>query len=481
MLAWRSAACVMLLVLTGVAHADITFVPDNAQSIQHAIDLAEDGDEIVVRPGIYFERINTLGKAITIRSEDPSDPAIVAATIVNAAQLGSPLTVVNEEGNDTVIRGLTFTNGLGMPDGGGGVINLSSPTIEDCVFIANAAPSGLGGGLLVRGAPAIRRCSFIANEARQGGGIHVVGVDPADEMTIEHSLFSTNTSLQLGGGLSSLASGLVRLNSCTLVANSSLYGGGVFASSALRMSSSRLLGNSATAEGGGVLASGHVQLGQSVLAGNVSGGAGAGVRQTGGSLELTNCTVTRNTSGLSATGALDCAPAAELLLINSIVWENLTDEQILAPGATSADRCVIQGGFPGTMIVTADPKFLDPLGPDGVAGTTDDDLRLAPTSPCIDAADFDALVRYDPVFDADGRDRTVDDAMTVNTGTGPIEHADLGPFEFQETLDPLCTSDVSTTGSAPGDAAYGVPDGIVDLSDLLYFVNGWEFGQYNCP
>ncbi len=39
-------------------------------SIQTAIDNAVDGDEIVVAPGTYFETIDFLGKAITLRSSD---------------------------------------------------------------------------------------------------------------------------------------------------------------------------------------------------------------------------------------------------------------------------------------------------------------------------------------------------------------------------------------------------------------------------
>ena len=58
-------------------------VGDPYCSIQTAMDHAVDTDEIVVAPGTYFESINFLGKAITVRSTDPMDPVVVAATIID--------------------------------------------------------------------------------------------------------------------------------------------------------------------------------------------------------------------------------------------------------------------------------------------------------------------------------------------------------------------------------------------------------------
>lgn len=37
-----------------------------------------------------------------------------------------------------------------------------------------------------------------------------------------------------------------------------------------------------------------------------------------------------------------------------------------------------------------------------------------------------------------------------------------------------CFADLTTTGAGSGDPDYGVPDGEIDLSDLLYFVNRWQ-------
>ncbi len=87
-------ALIVLAVSTAQAvtiHVDVANCPgpgsgtlgDPYCSIQTAIDNAVNADEVVVAPGTYFETIDFLGRAITVRSTDPTDPATVAATIID--------------------------------------------------------------------------------------------------------------------------------------------------------------------------------------------------------------------------------------------------------------------------------------------------------------------------------------------------------------------------------------------------------------
>jgi len=79
--------------------------------IQAAINYASDGDEIVLREGTYYENIYFKGKNITIRSTDPNDPVVVAATVIDGGDQGPVVTVSGGEESSCVLAGLTITGG----------------------------------------------------------------------------------------------------------------------------------------------------------------------------------------------------------------------------------------------------------------------------------------------------------------------------------------------------------------------------------
>jgi hypothetical protein len=118
--------------------------------------------------------------------------------------------------------------------------------------------------------------------------------------------------------------------------------------------------------------------------------------------------------------------------------------------------------------INADPLFIrNPHpGPDQTWGTQDDDygdLRLQPTSPCIDAADSTA---FDDATTTDlaGHPRFTDDPNTPDTGlpdparARPV--ADMGAHEFQPATTPPPLCDLNA-------------DNQITVQDLLTFINQW--------
>jgi hypothetical protein len=103
-------------------------------SIQQAINDAHSGDEIVVSPGVcqYLENINFKGKNLIVRSTDPNDPAVVAATVINGGHRGPVVTVSGTQETDCLLAGLTIL---------GGTVGISccdaSPTIRNCTIESN--------------------------------------------------------------------------------------------------------------------------------------------------------------------------------------------------------------------------------------------------------------------------------------------------------------------------------------------------------
>jgi hypothetical protein len=157
-----TAICVVLSISV-LTSAAIRTVPDQYGTIQAAIDDCNDGDTVVISPGTYTgdgnQDIDFKGKAIIVRSSDPDDPDIVAATIIdcNASEAEPHRGFIfnSNEGPDSVLGGLTITNGY-------------APEVEDRSYLYS-----FGGGILCRGAsPVIRNCLIKNNTAGlRGGGI----------------------------------------------------------------------------------------------------------------------------------------------------------------------------------------------------------------------------------------------------------------------------------------------------------------------
>ncbi len=199
-------------------------VPSQVETLAEAVALARDNDTIVLapRPGHpYFvdfvdtdndgigEGIDLLGKSITITSEDPNDPLVVASTIIDCGGTryapSRGFVFRSGEGRDTVIQGLTIQNGflagaLGLNaavinppyppidqtppppnqansgedaigDGYGGAIlceNGSSPTILNCIF-KNCVVTGGYGGDGANGRPAVEDAEAPGEDGQSGG------------------------------------------------------------------------------------------------------------------------------------------------------------------------------------------------------------------------------------------------------------------------------------------------------------------------
>ncbi len=146
----RQLACVIAVAVCSTAQAETIYVDVNCPgpgsgserapycAIQTAIDNAVETDEIVVAPGTYFETINFLGKAITLRSSD-------GPVIIDGTGFFHVVKCVSGEGLDTILDGFTITGGNAdgddYPDylGGGMVNDNSSPTVTNCTFSGNSA------------------------------------------------------------------------------------------------------------------------------------------------------------------------------------------------------------------------------------------------------------------------------------------------------------------------------------------------------
>jgi parallel beta-helix repeat protein len=129
--------------------------------LSQAIQDANGSDVIVAAPGTYDETVDFHGKNLLLRSEDPNDPNVVAATIIS----GSAQAVVFSGGEDAncVFAGFTVTGA-----GQGIYCNAAMPTIVNCRIVDN----GKAGIKLWEGSnPTIANCII---EGNGGAGIDLV-------------------------------------------------------------------------------------------------------------------------------------------------------------------------------------------------------------------------------------------------------------------------------------------------------------------
>lgn len=94
-----------------------------------AINASGTGDTVLVHDGTYNESLDSMGKAITVRSENGP-----LTTIVDASGLGRGMSIWQGEDERTVVQGFTFTGGNASPSYGGGMAVVSGRTAV-CGFV----------------------------------------------------------------------------------------------------------------------------------------------------------------------------------------------------------------------------------------------------------------------------------------------------------------------------------------------------------
>ena len=299
-----------------------------------------------------------------------------------------------------VLDGFTVTGGNanGRRTGGAGMLNsASSPTLKNCRFRGNSAKSSGGGMSNVSGSsPTINNSTFQGNLAGYyGGGMYNLwGSSP----TINNSTFQGNSARYKGGGMCNDYSSPTVAN-CLFNGNTvSQHEVGTPAFRTAPMVTARLDRRDPARC-------------------NYFGGAGM-YNGSGSSPRVTNCVFSGN---WAEHGGGIYNRYSTPTITNCILWGNALDEiHDCASGSGTVAYSCIEGGYVGQGNLDEDPLFVDAYGSDGIAGTEDDNLRLTPASPCIDAGNNDAV---ELLFDLDGNPR-----ITDGDGDGTLI-VDLGAYE----------------------------------------------------
>jgi len=406
---------VLLVTSSSIPAAIIIEVPSAPYStIQAGIDAAASGDTVLIHPGTYTgdgnRDIDFNGKSITVRSKNPSDPCVVAATIIDCkgtqADPHRGFNFSNNQDCNAVIDGLTIINGC-VSDGGGAIgcrnNQQSTLLISNCNINNNTALEGTGRG-----------------EFGYGGGISIIdGICLLNNCTI-----TANSADDYGGGIFSEGSADITISNCKITKNQAIHGAGFFVGgSAAKITNCRISNNTAISvfiddpiagglirgRGGGIIFSDGINvMNNCIITGNkAQDGDGGGIFDSSDfqtNLIMNNCTIYANVAGRRGGGVYGTYGTQHYSSMNNIiVWDN---EALYGQGmyfiraggdgtTPPVNYSNIQGGWPGVGNIDTDPCFVQP-GIWDTNGTPEDvndvillqgDYHLLPASLCIDTGD----------------------------------------------------------------------------------------------
>ncbi len=212
-------------IFFNITYARIHWVPSAyLATIQGGIDVAEDGDTVLVLPGVYYENINFKAKKILVTSNFifDQDTNTIHNTIIDGKEKNSVVTFDSKENSSATILGFTIRNGCHR-EGGGILCRGSGPRIAYNIIKENTGDASCiepdqftlggssGGGISCLDCSAIIEHNYIIKNRSLasgegeglGGGIFFVG---KHFLTIRYNLIASNlaekgvNSYGIGGG-----------------------------------------------------------------------------------------------------------------------------------------------------------------------------------------------------------------------------------------------------------------------------------------
>jgi hypothetical protein len=441
-----TTTAILLTFVAGSARGATLTVPGGYPSIQSAISAAANGDVILVSAGTYAERLDFLGKSITVASV--SGPA---ATIIDGGAAGSVVTFQHGEPRTAILAGFTITNGSSI-DGAGVRIANSSPTLRGNVITANRGCTGVGVDSYFS-SPRLEGNTISQNVVSGCSGAWGIGVyigGNSDAEVVSNVIVNNSGGSASGGGVGLFAAGRPLLQLNVIAGNSTSNGG--------------------CGWGGGIAIANFIdaKIVNNLIAQNsaCTGGAVYWINpSTSGATTFVNNTIADNTASqqpgiyLDGVGSVNrfvnnviSGPVGPVLYCVQTSWATapaLDSNDIYSQTQNAyAGSCASQTGVTGNM--SASPGFIDPANRNYAIGFA---------SPLVDAGNNSAP--FLPVSDLAGGPR-------ISSASGSPDRIDIGAYEFYNrpptanagpdqtvTATADCLTSVTLTGS--GSDAEGDP------------------------
>jgi len=350
-----------------------------------------------------------------------------------------------------ILTNCTFSDntvgGIEYGYGGGMFNNHSDPVLNKCTFSENFSNHD-GGGMRNFGSdPTLANCIFIRNSAGGGGGM----INGSSNPILTNCMFIGNVSRNGGGGIENQNSDPL-LTKCIFSGNQAKYGGGMYnGNSDSTLINCLFSGNEAETAGGGIYIypNSDITIINSTFAGNLA--------------------INGDTLGCESTESRN---PSDIVISNCIFWNSSNEIWNNDNSIITVNYSNIRGGWPGQGNINTDPLFVDADGADNIVGTEDDDLRLSPDSPCIDAGD-NSEVPQSVVMDFGGNPRIVNGTV------------DMGAYEVIPNPNVYYVDAVSGNDNSDGltpEAAFATIQRGIDTAedgDVVLVYPGLYLGEIN--
>ncbi|MBR4448559.1 hypothetical protein [Methanobrevibacter sp.] len=177
------------VVLNEIRHVN------SGQSIQEAIDSANDGDTIILNGTFELESEVKINKTLNITGEGDGASIKYYAFALSKKRLFN----IDSSTSNVVLNNLKFIEANYNGFGGAVLFEGDNGIINNCVFDRNIAGGSYSGAVLVTGQNCnITNCVFKANRADQYGGAVVID---GDNSNVINCTFNDNRADQYGGAV----------------------------------------------------------------------------------------------------------------------------------------------------------------------------------------------------------------------------------------------------------------------------------------
>jgi uncharacterized repeat protein (TIGR01451 family) len=428
-------------------------------SAQHAVNVAQPGDEIRFAAGVYtgvtftsgttqlvhIDKSIILHGGFSVSDWTTADPAL-NPTVFDAERQGHVMYIAGSA--SPTVTGLIIQNGdVGDSANGGGIyVQGGAPMIVANVISSNVA--GHGGGVYNNtGSPRLDDNIFYRNRSVNGGGFFSNGGTPSTR----NNVFHNNQATSAGGGVAN------NISSTLLVQHDVLYG------------------NEADT-GGGLVNAGSALVINSVVFSNTAGTSGGGVYNLNGSTIIDYSDVASNTGGdFSSDGG-----------IITVTVDTISQDPLFvdAPNGDFHLQAESPVRDAGTVLAAVDTDFDGQARPFGLAYDMGPD-EYYPDSPCFARADGGRVyTSAQAAVDAVGPGGLVQVAgYCVETISISQSLTLRGGYTTTNWLDPRYRTTLDA-GGAGGRTVYVTGTGTVALENLHITggqVNGDGAGLYLGP